>query len=97
MQGKKRWQVHRRMTQDLRQWWAQERLPHPRPSFISDARKLYALWPDVFHARTKNVSYDDYRQMAVCSLPRDQKDELRTWAETQQPRREELRQRSGTE
>jgi hypothetical protein len=31
--------------------------------------------------------------MAVCALPADQKEELRTWAETEKPKQEDLRQR----
>jgi hypothetical protein len=65
----------------------------PRPSFLANAWKMEEIWEDIFNAGTKDLPYDHYRQMAVCSLPRDNKDRLRAWAESERPKREVLRQR----
>jgi hypothetical protein len=37
------------------------------------------------------LPYDHYRRIAVCSLPREDKDQLRAEAETHQPTQEALR------
>lgn len=92
MAGKKLWEVRHRVVKDLRQFWGDE-MPHPRPSFISHARKVYDQWPDVFVAGNKKLPYENYRHMATCALPSEQKQELREWAETNQPTRTTLRQR----
>jgi hypothetical protein len=42
----------------------------PSVSFLSDARKLGDIWPEVFRVDTKILPYDYYRVIAVCSLSR---------------------------
>jgi hypothetical protein len=59
----------------------------PRPSFLANAKKLESTWPEIFSSGTKLLAYQHYRQIAVCGLPRGQKDELRAWAEQAQPTR----------
>ena len=83
MQGKKPWQVRHCVVQALRGWWQAQNRPHPRASFISDARELYDQRPELFRSGTQKLPYQHYRQMAVCSLPKEERDEFRTWAETE--------------
>jgi len=70
----------------------QEQKQIPRPGFFANARKLADTWEEIFSVNTKDLPYDHYRLMAVCGLPRDRKDELRSWAEKAQPTQAELRQ-----
>lgn len=41
--------------------------------------QLHDTWPEVFVVNNKNLPYEHYRHMAVCSLPQEQKDALRAW------------------
>jgi hypothetical protein len=52
--------------------------PHGHAGFLSNARKLTDTWPEIFRVNPKLLPYDHYRRIAVCSLPRKQKDEIRT-------------------
>jgi hypothetical protein len=63
----------------------------PRPSFRSDALKLAGVWRGIFRVDPKDLPYDHYRRIAVCSLPREQKDAIRADAEHDQPNQEEMR------
>jgi hypothetical protein len=36
-------------------------------------------WPEIFGFETKDLPYQHYRQLAVCSLPLDGRHRLRTW------------------
>lgn len=85
-------QRSKRFYDDLRAWWAENDQPVCRASFMANARKLYATWPEVVSFETNILPYQHYRQMAVCGLPRDQKNELRAWAEEHRPKQTELRQ-----
>lgn len=94
MRGKNLWEIRRLVTQSLRDWWLARNLPHPRKSFFSNARKLYDVWPDTMVSfKTNHLPYQHYRQMAVSSLPPDQKQQLRDWAESERPTQQALRQR----
>jgi hypothetical protein len=67
----------------------------PRPSFRSDALKLGQVWPEIFLVDKKLLSYEQYRHIAVCSLPREQKDAIRADAEHDQPNQDALRKTMG--
>jgi hypothetical protein len=69
------------------------RLSIPRPSFLSNARKLADTWEEVFTVNRKILPYDHYSRMAVCSLPLADREKLRKWAETVEPTQEALRHR----
>jgi hypothetical protein len=48
-------QISHRVTLDLRHYWAERKIPHPKPSFLSNVRKVNTLWKDVvFSVDTKN-------------------------------------------
>lgn len=85
-------QKSKRFYDDLRAWWHETGEPPCRPSFMAHARKLHATWPEVVAVNSNFLPYDSYSQMAVCGLPRDQKDELRAWAEEIKPKQQVLRQ-----
>jgi len=89
MQGKPRHEISRHANTDLRAWMVTQRQPAVRPRFMADARKVFALWGDILAG--KDISFDVYRHIAVCNLPREQKDELRSWVEQEQPARYILR------
>jgi hypothetical protein len=93
MVGKTSRQVHQEVNIKLRKYWDAHKLDAPRPSRLSHAARVYELWPEVFAVDRKNLPLDHYERLAICSLPREQKEELRTWAETEQPRQVDLRQR----
>jgi hypothetical protein len=64
----------------------------PRPSFRAHALKLHRMWPEVIAFESNNLlSYQHYSQIAVCSLPRSDKDLLRAEAERDQPTQDALR------
>src|SRR5215470_5614450 len=93
MLDKKPHDISKQANTDLRQWLGQQRKPGIRPRFMADARKVYTLWGDLDILAGKDIlSYESYRHMANCGLPREQKDDLRDWAERHQPARNELRQ-----
>jgi hypothetical protein len=60
---------------------------------LADARKLGHAWPEIFLAGQKDLPFDHYRRIAVCGLPQAERDQLRGWAEDEQPTRATLRQR----
>jgi hypothetical protein len=65
----------------------------PSKTFLSDTLKLNKTWSTLFRAGTKKwLPYDSYRQIAVCALPREEKEQIKTDAEREQPTRAELRQ-----
>jgi hypothetical protein len=41
-------QVRRHLLQDLRQWWEQTHLPHPRPTWLTQALRVAAMAPHLF-------------------------------------------------
>jgi hypothetical protein len=63
------------------------------PSFLSDARELADTWPDIFRVDPKDsvLSFDHYRRLATCKLPRRERDRLRKWAEAEHPSQSDLR------
>jgi hypothetical protein len=81
------WHRSRKFYGDLRQWWEKIGRPHPLASFMSNARKLNRVWPEIVTSGSKHcLPYQHYMQMAVCSLQLEQKQELRAWAEEKQPK-----------
>jgi hypothetical protein len=46
---------------------------------MAHARKLYEVWPEVVSVNTNNLPYDQYRVMAVCALPTEQKADMQGW------------------
>jgi hypothetical protein len=65
----------------------------PGGSWLSNAKRTYTVFPEVFNVNIKNLPYDSYRQIAVCSLPERTKIELREWAERERPKQADLRER----
>jgi hypothetical protein len=63
----------------LRRRAADLNLMIPRPSFLGNARKLGNTWPEIFTFESKLLPYQHYSQLAVCSLPLDGRNRLRTW------------------
>ena len=83
----------RRINQRLVEVAAKCRKQIPGVSFLSHSRRLADLWPQImFGAGTKDLSYEAYRLIAVCSLPKEQKEELLAEAESTQPTKRALRQ-----
>lgn len=91
--GLTRQRLTRAINKDIRSRAIERGLRVPRPTFLANARTLADTWPKIFSFKTKDCDYEHYRQIAVCSLPRAQKDQLREWLETFQPTQEVLRQR----
>jgi hypothetical protein len=48
-------------------------------------------WEGIFRFETKDLPYQHYRQLAVCGLPRTDKDRLRVWAEGERLSQQELK------
>ena len=93
-QGLRPNQISHRVNWGLRQYWAERKMPHPKPSFLSHVRTVNTLWRDVvFDVNTNDSSWENYRLIATCSLREEQKNELRSWLESNQPTQAELRQR----
>jgi len=90
MHGKPRHEISKKANMDLRAWLETQRQPAVRPSFLANARKLFATWPDII-AGNNILPYEAYRHMANCNLPRTEKEEVRAWAEETRPLRTELR------
>jgi hypothetical protein len=80
-------EINRRLDADARQRGKMI----PRPSFRSNALKLGQVWPQIFRVNPKDLPYDHYRRIAVCSLPLERKDEIRAKAERDQPNQEGVR------
>jgi SAM-dependent methyltransferase len=86
-------QQARAINDALRRHAAEVKCEIPQPSFLAHAKKLNDCWPEIFGSGTKLLPYQHYRQLAVCSLPLDEREALRGWAETERPHREVLQQR----
>jgi hypothetical protein len=66
----------------------------PGGSWLSHAKRTYEVFEDVFSvAGNKKLPFDAYRHIANAAIPERTKIELRTWAEKNQPKRAELRER----
>src|SRR5215831_9231151 len=84
---------HKRLNLDLNRYWEKRNQLKVQTSFMSHARRIQAVWPEVIGSGTNILPYQHYRLMAACSLTLDQKQELRNWAERElKLRREVLRQ-----
>jgi hypothetical protein len=83
----------RAINNDIRADAAKRAKQIPRPSFLSNAKKVDEVWSDIFTAGSKDLKYETYMLIAVSSLERDKKNDLRDWLESKNPSREELRQR----
>jgi len=81
----------RKINKRLRAVADQQGKKLPRASFLSNARTLANVWEQIFTVNRK-LPYDHYMRIAICALPRDQKESLREWAEREQPTEAALRQ-----
>jgi hypothetical protein len=74
---------------------AELHLTIPKPSFLTDAKKVAETWSELFTCDMKKwiLSYEHYRMIANCSLDVESKNRLRQWAEHTRPIDKILRQR----
>jgi hypothetical protein len=84
--------LSRAINRRLRQTASERSLPFPPLSWLSHALKMDETWPELFAVNGKKLPYGAYSDIAVCALPRPDKDQLRTDAERNQPTQAELRE-----
>jgi len=70
--------LSREVNKEIR---SQEGYAGPGGSWLSDALRLHRAWGDLFHAGTKQGTYDAYRLIVTSSLNGTEKFELRRWLE----------------
>jgi hypothetical protein len=52
----RREQIRRRLLADLRVWWTQTCLPHPKPTFLTYALKVADFNPDLFGKQSDAIA-----------------------------------------
>jgi hypothetical protein len=84
--------LSRAINRRLRQTASERNLQFPPLSWLSNALKMDETWDELFKVNLKKLPYDSYCRIAICALPRADKDQLRADAERDQPTQAELRE-----